>query len=194
MSVFVEKLLTDHAQEMIKRYSTERYAAQKVWEEVTKNAENSAAATNESSRLLEKITAMKWSQSTWSGTLEAYVRQWHSLMRQYEHLHGEVFKDNGKISLIQVSCGTHPALRAVENTAIQLREANGSTPQTFEQYYQLLINAAQTYDTRTKSTSGVVKKRQVYEALIGAGIDINNASDSDDEVEPGSLIQAFLTQ
>ena len=120
MSMFVEKSLTGHAKEMIEKCIADKCPAQKIWDEVRKNAETSATAESEAAKLLEKTSCMKWSQSAWSGNLESHVRKWHNLMSECEKPSGTTLHDQQKLVMTKASCSSHPALRQVETTSQQL--------------------------------------------------------------------------
>ena len=67
--------------------------------------------------------------------------------------------------------------------------------ETHQEHCKLLINAAQTHDSRTKNANGgTIKKHQVHELLLDQGVQADEPLDSNDDLDANDIVRAFSTK
>ena len=84
-SVFDECLLTDMGKALVRSYES-TFNAQKIYEELEKDATTSTQATIETSELLTYLTSTKLGKTPWRGTYHAFILHWCEQLRKYEGL------------------------------------------------------------------------------------------------------------
>lgn len=172
-AVFEKTLLTDKGKALVRTYQTS-FDAQKIYTELSEYAMKSTKAMMEAASLLSYITTTNLADGKWRGTTHAFILHWKDQVRKYHDLGPkQTLADAVLHQLLQNAVRSVAELRQVTNQADQFKIQNGRDL-TYEEYCNLLLSAAQQYDTqRTSRAIDKAPKRRIYQHEFV----------SDDEVE-----------
>ena len=166
-AVFVKTLKTDYGKTVVRSYE-KTFDAQSVHRDITEHYTQSTAAQMDSSDILSYLTTAKWGDTRWNGTAHSFLLHWLEQARLYDDTADSALADTVKYTLLQNAVRPLPELRAVSTTVASL-EVNTNRKLSFEEYKQLLLSAAQTYDggakqaTRTDRSRTSAARRRVYQ-------------------------------
>ena len=146
-TVFNHCILTDNGKTIVRKHAA-KMDAQKAYVDLLAHAKSSTAAEVSADGMLGFITTAK-SDSTWNGTTEGFLLHWAEQVHKYNELIpvNDIFPDNVLKCMIQSAVSPIPALRTVRELEDQHQKA-GSSLFTYQEYMQLLISAAQRYETQ----------------------------------------------
>jgi hypothetical protein len=82
------------------------------------------------------------------GSVENFIINWQNQFCLYERLVPTTshYKDKQKLAMLQVAVHPLRELRQVKNTALLIKQTNGSKDLMYNEYIQLLSYAASDYD------------------------------------------------
>lgn len=161
MSVFKTHILTDQGKSIIANYTaTER--AQQVWKELVKYHKKSTQADNVCEMLLNYIVTSRIDDGTWTGTTQGYLLHWNKQVNDYNEKQttGEI-KDMKKRIHLQAAVKGNLKLASIKSMS-QLQGKLGSKL-TYQQYFDLLLEAAIQYDLDHQSSYKHHTRRSVYQ-------------------------------
>ena len=162
-SVFRATWKTDKGKSIIAQYQ-DKHDAQKMYAALVRHQTKSTKAELTSEELMEYLISSRINDGKWRGTTESYILHWHKQLQDYNKVSPAKFVDAQASIMLSSAIQAIPDLRAIKTTARQLRSSGSgaSSAQTFQDYLDLLLSAAQEYDkTLSKSPR---RKRQVYTA------------------------------
>ena len=195
-SVAETTLLTDTGKKLVRNYES-TYNAQSVYKDLIAHYEKSTKANLNASNLLTHVTSNRIDDGTWGGTAESYILNWVDKLRKYHALIDPTMhiQDPQVMTLLQNAVHGIRELREVKNRADLFKITNG-TDMTYQQYYDLLIGAAQQYDSTFVRSKQKGSTRRVYEHYL-EGYDGNDSYDDDvsyDIDTSNDVIEAMVTK
>ena len=163
-SVFDYALQTDVGKDLVRKHES-TLDAQAIYVELQDHMSKSTAASLKSSEVIEYLTSSVY-DSTWTQGALKFVLYWHNQARQYNELRSseaDKISEAMKLSLLQKAVNGVDDLRRVKTTAETLA-AHNKKEVTYQQYYDLLISAATSYDAelRKASKAQAQRRRRVY--------------------------------
>ena len=168
-SVFTKTVKTDFGKSIVRKHETDR-DAQKVYKEIVEHQLKSTKALISSSELMSYITSAKLGDGTWKGSTESFILHWQNQVRLFEKQTpvDEHFPSGAKMRMLQNAVHNIVELRIVKNQSDQHKVRTG-VDLDYEQYYTLLVAAAQAYDSQFKNAAkgGAAAKRAVYMSDFG---------------------------
>ena len=152
-SVFDECLLTDMGKALVRWYES-TFDAQKIYEELEKDATTSTQATIDTTELLTYLTSTKLGKTPWNGTYHAFILHWCEQLRKYEGLIDKTdhFTANVKMIMLQNAVSHIPRLHSVKTQAAH-DIAHGKPPLSYINYKTLLLSAATVEDEKLSFAS-----------------------------------------
>jgi len=162
-AVFEKTLLTDFGKSVVRAHE-KTGDAQAVFAAVMKYAEESTAATIDSSDLMTYITSARW--GTWNGTAMSFILHWLDSVRKWESLvpDADHLTTNIKKTLLENAVHGNPELKTVKEHLQQSCALDKSKTASFDTYVTLLKSAATNYDAKQQPHGGSGRsKRAVYE-------------------------------
>ena len=169
-SVFAEKLQTDKGKHLIAKYF-DTSDAQAVFRELIEFHSRSVIGLGQKTDLLRYITTAKLGQgSNWNGNVHSFIVHYLEQIRQYEQIAPttEHIPESLKMTLLQNAVEPVRELNEVKTTSNLLSTQSGKTI-GFNEYQEVLTNAALVFDGRERNTSA--KRRQVFTHDINTPID-----------------------
>ena len=166
-SVFNANLQTDMGKTIVRRHLA--YTdAQAVWKELSEHMRTSSKGASEKRRLTQYVTNTVL-DDIFKGTTEQFVLHFNEQFRQLEEISedDERLPPTVKLTLLQTAVRSINDLRIVETLDEFQSTTNGhgsSTSLSYDNYYDLLINACVRYDKTKKANIG--KRINVYATNI----------------------------
>ena len=162
-AVFERALQTDKGKALVRSNEADSNA-QKIFDELCKDALRSTRASIDSSRLLSYVTSVRIGDGLWNGTSHSFVLHWQEQVRLYESLVDVAshFSPQQKMHMLQNAVHPLEELRQVKNQADQLQAYSGR-PISYDTYCTLLLSAASNNDAKfgSRGRTGATK-RNVY--------------------------------
>ena len=161
-SVLDATLKSDMGKSLVRKYE-DTFNAQMIWKEFVEYMKTSTKAQISSADILSWITSAKY-DNTWKGTSNGFVLYWMNKVQDYDNFiidQRDRFSENQKLSMLQNTVNDIPELRQVR-TNMELEVAKGGNRLSYQQYINLLLSAAATYDKTNSSARANVKKQHVY--------------------------------
>ena len=164
-AVLESKVLTDKGKTIVREHE-DTFDAQAVYQKLTEHHLRSTKAMIESSTILSYITSVRLGNGEWQGSTEAFVLHWQNQVRLYERQvpPSDHFSDGQKRTMLENAVAVIDELRQVKNNADLEKTKSGRTL-TYDEYSNLLLSAAITYDEQYKPKK---TKRQVLQHFISA--------------------------
>jgi len=195
MSVFKTHILTDQGKSIIANY-TATGKAQQVWKELEIYHKQSTQAENVCEILLNYIVTSRIDDGTWTGTAQGYLLHWNKQVNDYNEKQktGEI-KDMQKRIHLQAAVKGNPKLASIKSMS-QLQGKLGSSI-TYQQYFDLLIEAAIQYDLEHQSShQRHCTRRAVYQHDMellheDSYADFQPSSISDDDINNSYTAQMY---
>jgi len=190
--VFTKTCLTDRSKSIVRKHFA-NFDAQKVYAEMEDYFTKSTKAKHSSSTLLTYLTSASITDGKWTGTTQAFILNWQNKLRLYNELKPPTQKlpDEMQLALLQNAVVGLQALRAVKDNEDNSFARTGINL-TYDQYSELLLSAAESYDLLIAHKKGnKTATRGVYST------DIINEHDDDDELDIDSsiaMIEANFTR
>ena len=137
---------------------------QGIWGRIVAEAEKSTAARIASQKVTTYLSTSKIRDGSWKGTDAGYLHHWREMMRQLEEYSPSTpMGDHFKLTWLQAAVKDAPHLASVESTYdINTRMGSTSTGIDYNGYMEVLISAAQNYDSRVSATTRS-QTRQVHQ-------------------------------
>jgi len=167
-AVFEKILQTDKGKALVRTH--EKAAdAQKIFDELCKDALRSTHSSIDSSRLFSYITSVRIDDGLWNGTAHIFILHWQDQVHLFESLDDTTahFNPEQKLHRLQNVVHLLDELGQVKNQADQLQAAHGKFI-SYESYCNLLLSAASNYDAqfapkgRAGHTIAKAPKRNMY--------------------------------
>ena len=159
-SVVLMTFLTDTAKTFVREHS-EDMDAQKVIEKLIQYMKNSPRTTMEINRLTKYVTGIKL-DSNWRGTTEQFLLHFKEQFRLLDDLidPSERMCERMRRILLENAVADVSFLRNITNTDEYQRVFSRNRNIDYEQYFNLLLVAAQRYDNTSKGNPN--KRRTIY--------------------------------
>ena len=119
-----------------------------IWKTICQKLENSVTADATANILVQFLTSVNFARQAWKGTMESQVNHFNERLRQHNEMvpKEDQYKGKQAIRLLRIACLNSP-LETVWNTYHTNIRATGSTEDiSYEDYYALILDAAQTKD------------------------------------------------
>lgn len=166
-SVLLHSLLTDTAKTFVREHAHDM-DAQKVLKKLQNYMKDSPRTTMEITRLTKYITSIRL-DSGWKGTSEQFLLHFKEqfcllddLVQVNERMSDRVWKVLLKNAVQEV-----PFLRNITNTDEYQRVFTKDRSVNYEQYFNLLLVAAQSYDLSSNYNH---KRRTIYQHQVEEGV------------------------
>ena len=163
-AVFESTLFTDKGKALVRKYY-DSFDAQKCFHALQTYALSSTRAAIDSSALLSYITSVRYGDGSWRGSSHAFILHWQEQVRKYETLVQPIDHFSGGQKRTMLENVVHPLaeLRAIKIQADHHRVQSGQSL-TYDQYSDLLLSAATSYDAQFLSKSANRSSaRKVYQ-------------------------------
>jgi hypothetical protein len=194
-AVLEKTVMTDRGKAIVRKYEA-MSDAQKAYGELCELHMRSTKAQMESSDLLAYITSARLGNGDWKGSNEGFITHWQDQLRLYEKQvpPSDYFSDGQKRQMLENCVAAVPELRNIK-TAADMEKTRTGRSLTYDEYANLLMSAATSYDRQFKGKP----KRMVYMHDLGYDQsydheDIQDGEDYFDIDSPVSTIQAFAAQ
>ena len=150
---FMYKVLQDtmkvgYAQVTVAKYLDTK-DTRKIWKDIYEYSKTSMGNSIQCRKLSTYLTGQRFETSNWKGLVTEYISYWTKTMRTYNETSPEKFSDFRQCEMLNIALQGESmgALSQVLNSANTARTAAGnSTPIDFNTYYQMVLNAAATFD------------------------------------------------
>lgn len=153
-------VLTDMGKSIVRKHELTG-DAQKVYSELSEHHSKSTKARIDSSALLTYITSARLGTGEWKGTTEGFIVHWQEQIRRYEKQleASEHFSESQKKVMLENAVHPIKELAQVKISA-DIDLTRTGKPLTYDQYVNLLLAAAASYDVEARKPRQV--RRQVY--------------------------------
>ena len=190
-AVFEKTLLTDKGKSYVREHEKDS-DAQSIYQKMKEHCLKSTSAAIESARILAYISSVQIDDGSWKGGAQSFILHWQNQVRLYETMvaSSRHYTDDHKQAMLESAVHPLPELRDVKHRADQNLAAGINT--TYEQYVDLLLSAAQSYDEEFKRENRHAHKRSVYVHKADDHYYGNNI-DYDIDADVG-ILQAHATQ
>ena len=163
MAVLTDKLKTDKGKEIVRTHA-DSFDAQAAWQELVAHHTSSTQAEADAESILHYLISSCINDGSWKGTTHAYILHWLHQADQYDEKADDSLPATHKLAYLQHAVAPNPELAAIKTTSLTAAKLTGKKLD-FNDYVDLLKNAALQYDVTVNKTSPQDKRRprrQVY--------------------------------
>ena len=153
-SILVKILQTDKGKALVKKHDSDR-DAQAILAELHQFQTSSELASNEITRLITYLTNLRLNDS-WKGTTQQFLYHFNEKLWLLNSLvpSSERLPDSCRLSFLKITIAQIPDLRCAHIVDGIMKTWSGTkTSMTYEEYYDLLHDAAFHLDQSTKQSS-----------------------------------------
>ena len=159
-TVFIQTLKTEQGKMIVREHEND-HDGREVYKKLVAHYSSSTTAQLTASDTLKYITNTKLGSGEWKGNTESFILYWKNQVRLYDSqvVPAKRLHEDLKQTILKNAVNDVAELRQVKANAQQLAIHNGQQL-TYQQYYDLLISAAQAFDK--KNPQGPSVRRQIY--------------------------------